>query len=439
MKKDVNVLFVNMPIRESAPPNCLPLGPALMAANLEAHGIECRIMDLNLYRPQLTVPQIEEKIAELPFYDVVAFSGLITTYRWQKPIAKLFRQYMPKTYLVSGGGLATDLKELLMDWVPELDAIGTGEGDEEIMRIVADAREGLGGTHPRKIYSAGVIKGLDELPFPAWHLVDMETYLKTPVWGTAANNSSATPFTMHRSANTVSSRGCPYTCSFCDRSMTGGRIYRWRSAENVAEEVHQLIDRYNIDFMGFVDDNFMVNKKRIKAMHPMLKDLGIPWGCHGRLDNADPESLELMADAGCVYIGYGAESADDATLKTMSKNISVETMHQAIRDTKRVGIHPNCTWIAGYPGEKRDNLRNTAQFILEHDLGNRNMFMATAYPGTELFHMVKPSIYQHFPDFETYVHELDDATKFLVNFSAMDDHEFNEVRELITAGALDRI
>ena len=439
MKKDVRVLFVNMPIRATAPPNNLPLGPALMAANLETKGIETQILDLNLHRPQLTLEQLDEVVASLGQWDVVAFSGLITTYKWQKPLAKMFRKHMPDTYLVSGGGLATDLKDMLMDWAPEIDAVCTGEGDDEIFNIVEDARLGLGGQRPRKSYGGTIVRGLDDLPFPAWHLVDMETYLASPVWGKAAQNSSVTPFEMHRSANTVSSRGCPFACTFCDRNMTGGRNYRFRSAENVAEEVRLLIEKYDIDFMGFVDDNFMVSKKRIKALHPIFKAMNIKWGCHGRLDEADPETLELMSDAGCVYIGYGAESADPGTLLAMRKKITPDQMHRAIRDTKAAGIHPNCTWIAGYPGETREQLRNTAQFIMEHDLGNRNMFMATAYPGTDMFHVVKDKVLGNYDTFESYVHELDDATKFMVNFSAMDDSEFGEVRELIAAGHLDKV
>lgn len=438
MQPELTVLFINMPIRESAAPNNLPLGPALLAANLREKGIHSQILDLNVYRPHLTLEQIEDKIANLPKFSAVAFSGLITTYRWQKPIAKIVRNYMPDTYLVSGGGLSTDLKETLLDWIPELDAIALAEGDDDIIQIAMDARE-LGGKRPRKVYQSGVIRNLDDLPFPAWDLVDMETYLGNAIWGSNANNSSYTPFSMTRSANTVSSRGCPFACSFCDRSMTGGRNYRFRSAENVAEEVRLLKENYNIDFMGFVDDNFMVSKKRIKELHPIFKSMGIRWGCHGRLDEADEETLELMADAGCVYIGYGGESADNNTLKAMRKNISVETMAQAIENTKKAGIHPNCTWIAGYPGETRDRLRNTARFILNHDLGNRNMFMATAYPGTELYQMVKPKIDTQFPNFENYVWELDDATKFMINFSGMDDKEFDEVRELIDQGQLELI
>ena len=92
-------------------------------------------------------------------------------------------------------------------------------------------------------------------------LLLINDYINTPVWGLAANNSSATSFSMKRSLTTVSSRGCPYACSFCYRGSQGERLYGMRSPEHIAKQVRGYVDRYDLDFIGFPDDNFAVDKR----------------------------------------------------------------------------------------------------------------------------------------------------------------------------------
>jgi len=481
--RQVHLLFINMPLREHAVPNCMPLGPALMAARLQQHGATVGLLDLNKYRPWRTLDEVRALLTDYiethgeP--QTVALSGLITTLRWQADTARIVRELLPESYMISGGGLATDLPQLLLDWIPELDGTATGEGDDVIFKVALDGlkREKQG----RPIYRGERPRHLDQLPFPAWDLIDMELYLAHPIWGDAANNSSSTPFTMHRSMNTISSRGCPFACRYCDRTATGGRNYGVRSAENLAAEAAELVARYNIDFLGIVDDNAMVRRDRLEALIPALaplRDAGLRWGTHGRLDEAadlmpdgrqlSPRRLEWMAEAGCVYIGFGAESADPDVLHAMDKggricSPGMETvdgieypraMIEGIRNCVEVGIHPNCTWIMGYPGETLPQLQRTISFILMMEsrgivaTSNHNMFVATAYPGTEMFNdpVVQARIRSAFgDDYRHYVEELDDATKVIeqggaiLNYSAMDDRTFMIAREAIESGDLERV
>lgn len=492
--RGAKVLFVNMPLREHAVPNCIPLGPALMAARLREYDADVRIVDLNAFRPHRTPEQIrailEGDIARHGSPDVVGLSGLITTLRWQEITARLVRELAPDAYLVSGGGLATDLPERLLEWIPELDGVATGEGDDVVFKVALDglaARErGLrgSGARARRLHDpSGVYRGarprdLDALPLPAWDLVDLDVYLAHPIWGGAAHNSSATPFSMTRSMNTVSSRGCPFACTYCDRTATGGRTYGVRTAENLAAEAALLMDRYGIDFLGITDDNAMVVRDRLRDMVPAFRPLvarGLRWGTHGRMDEAgdvrpdgrieDPPRVKWMAEAGCVYIGFGAESAHPDVLTAMGKGGHIlaggmetykgdafpRTMIQALRHCKEYGIHPNCTWIMGYPGETLDRLQHTVRFIaMMEETGlvpgganNHNMFVATAYPGTEMFRhpVVRRKIHEAFgDDFRRYVLELDDATKVvenngvIMNYSAMDDATFRQARACVEEG-----
>src|SRR3989344_472798 len=363
--RGMRVMFINMPLRESAKPNTPPQGPGLMAARLRSEfGAEPSIVDLNAYRIKdedaaarnlphgrhLTLREARELIEKhISFHgepDVVAFSGMITTLRWQKVIATLMREILPDVFLVSGGGLATEIKKALFTSIPELDTISHSEGDDVIVLITNDVKSTRhlpaarrnasfspsGGyvveTDGRRkfVYEGNRPARLDGLPFAAWDLLErdalgnpvLEWYIETPVWGMEANNSSATPFTMRRSLTTVSSRGCPYACAFCYRGAQGERFYGMRSPEDLAKEVSWLKERYDIDFVGFPDDNFGVSVDRISLLPKTLGPLKVRWGTHTRLDEAD-ERLKDMAEAGCIYIGFGAGSARPPVLTAMNK------------------------------------------------------------------------------------------------------------------------
>ena len=541
--KGMRVVFVNMPLRETAKPNTPPEGPGLLAARLRMYGASPTIVDLNAYRfkdeaaagmPNGRHITLQEATHLLGAHfskhghpDVIAFSGMITTLRWQENIAKICRSLAPDAFLVSGGGLATEIRAGLFGWIPELDAVAHSEGDDTMLLCVRDVKlmkergvkqallssklspyaMGMSPNgRPRFFYEGDRPEDLDILPFAAWDLLEedvlgnpvLEWYIETPVWGIAANNSSATPFTMERSLTAVSSRGCPYACAFCFRGAQGERNYGVRSAKKLAEEVRQNVDRYKIDFMGHPDDNFAVQPKRIEDLLAEYKDLNIRWGTHTRLDETDKNRAENMAKAGCVYIGFGAESASEATLTRMNKAgfilrrgltpmringseyLFPETMLRGIKDCRRVGIHSNCTWIMGYPGETLADLKTSAAFILWQrelyteglmpgtpdyltalDSVNARMFTATAYPGTAMFKdpAAKGILTKTFgltfgPDGEPvcdealrqYVLELDDATKVMHNehgeplyFGAMSTDQFLEARMHADNGEIEKI
>jgi len=540
----LKITFINMPLREAALPNVPPEGPGILAAIARKYGADSHIVDLNGYRIKdqlakerglpggrhMTYAEAEAMIVQhlknVGDQDVIAFSGKITTLRWQEEMAKVVKKHQPDCFLVTGNGLATEIKTGLFTWIPELDAIGRSEGDDIILLIMNDAKVikdmglsraiksgklspyhigELNGKH-RFCYEGNRPRRLDDIPYAAWDLLEsdpyghnlLEDYINVPVWGLAANNSSATPFTMKRSLTTVSSRGCPYACSFCYRGAQGERNYGMRTCEHIAKQVRGYVDKYALDFIGFPDDNFAVDKRRIKNMVPVFKEYGLDhvrWGTHTRMDEADARIFD-MAASGCVYIGFGAESASEHTLTLMKKGGFIlrngmtqkkingavydfpTTMVTAIENCKSSGVHGNCTWIMAYPGEALEHLKTSVAFILwqqsfwtkEETPGteeynmlksgvNKKMFTATAYPGTEMWRSVRPKLAEHFDisfddagepvcddSFHNYVLELDDATKVLndkdgnpVNFGDMPLDTFLQAREHIDSGQIEKI
>jgi len=542
--KGIKITFINMPLREEAVPNVPPEGPGILSAIVRRHGGEPYIIDLNGYRIKdklakkrgltngrhLTNKETENMISthlnNVGEQDIFAFSGKITTLRWQEEIAKIVKRLQPDCFLVTGNGLATEIKRGLFNWIPELDAIARSEGDSVIFDICKDGKrirdlgmqkalksnklssayigELLG--KPRFVYEGNRPPNLDDIPYAAIDLLEsdpygynvLEDYINTPVWGIAANNSSATPFTMKRSLTSVSSRGCPYACAFCYRGSQGERNYGMRSAEHIAIQIKDYVDKYNLDFIGFPDDNFAVDKRRIDKMVPVFKEFGIDhirWGTHTRMDEADERAYK-MAESGCVYIGFGAESADEYTLTKMQKGGFIlknglvptkvngntynfpKTMMNAVKTSADAGIHANCTWIMAYPGEQLKHLKTSVAFILwqqnfwtkGHEQGtptferlrdgvNKKMFTATAYPGTEMWKVVRKDLKRHFDieydslgdpicddNFHKYVLELDDATKILndkdgepVNFGGMPMDKFLQAREHIDNDEIEKI
>ena len=438
-----DILLINMPIRLHARPNVVPTGVGILAAMAEKLGHRCFVLDLNSLRPEATGEQIEKFLrGYVSGFDCVGLSGMITTLRRQILVAGLVRQVFPETCLISGGGLASDLGDDLFAWIPELDVVVKGEGEPHLAYLLENHRLLR---RSKKVLGPEVVHDLDDVPSVAWDKFDLNVYLKNPIWGQEAGNSSWTSFSMERSVNLISSRGCPYSCHFCDREATGGRRYRLCSSQRLIEDVDQVMERFSVDFIGFVDDNFISDRKRLLELLPLLKTRNIHWGCHGRLNEIDRDLAVSLRKSGCLYIGFGGESADSGILKRMNKKNSPEQMAAGIRACQQADIVPNCTWIMGYPGETRKSLRRTAAFILEHGLSQKNMFVATAYPGTEFFRQVRDKIISAYESLYEYVLDLDDASKILekngalLNYSDMPDQEFLECKRLVEEGRMDLI
>ena len=527
-------MFINMPLREDSPPNCAPLGPALLAARLLQYDADVSLVDLNAYRmPAPSKPAgrhltLEEAIGLIRRTvnrhgnpHLIGLGGMITTLKYQRDITKTLRREFPDAMLVSGGGLATEFRDGLFRWIPELDAIVHSEADDVILNIGRDALirkaviKDFGsfnvpvGKRSKLVYAGGRPADLDALPLPAWDLLQedvdgfpvLETYIKNEIWGLAANNSTSAPFSMKRSLNTVSSRGCPHACAFCFRGSQGERKYGVRSAQDLADEFWHLHNRYDLDFIGVLDDNCLVRAQRIEDMIPTVgaicRATGMKWGTHGRLDEAAdlrPNGMDggvsarrlrvnALREAGCAYVGFGAESASERVLAEMGKGGFIlsngtvrlpggfnvpKTMTVGYENTIRAGLHANCTWITGYPTEGLRELQHSIAFILwqrevvgSDSAVNKRFFTATAYPGTEMFRhpKVRARLARGFgitfqadgtpvcdDALERYVLQLDDATKVLVDdhgatvyYGEMSNSQFQHVRAMLDQGNLEEV
>lgn len=430
----MKILLINSPVRLSAKPNNIPYGLAVIASVLRNHGHQVTVYDINAYRHDKN--EIIKRLEAIS-WDVAGVSGLITTYGFQAWLIPQLKRINPGATVISGGGLATSSHSLLFDSC-DVDIAVIGEGEVTMVELVTALAKGSSletvdglafrqGEHIQVTPQRENIKNLDDLPFPAWDLLPMDIYLKNPIWGNVANNSSGfrEDIETTRSMNIISSRGCPFSCRYCYH-LFGRSSYRYRSAENIIEEMEALVNTYDVNFIGFVDDNMMASEIRLREFCRLLsgKPWKVFWGCHGRVTSAKPDILRMMADAGCVWIGYGIESGSQAMLDKMNKKATVATARTAIVETRKAGIYPNTTFIFGYPGESMETIQETVDFKKSLNI-QCGSFFATPYPGTALF----DQFWHRIPDVRRYIESLGDATDYCVNLTGFDDNTLFELKQ----------
>jgi len=409
--------LINTPIRLCGKPNSLPIGLGIIANVLRNKGHEIVFIDLNAKRDLLQ--DLNKVLDMLEETEMVGISGLITTYAFQKDLINEIKNRFPNKFVIAGGGLATSVPDLVFEKT-EVDALCIGEGEETISVLVEaiEANRSIENIEGLWVHSSDsiiknerreLIKEIDELPFPAYDLMDMEVYLNNCKWAIGEG----------RSVNVISSRGCPFACTYCYH-LFGRSNIRFRSAENIQQEIIYLKNNYQIDYVAFIDDNTTVNKKKLAQICDVMKKENVKWGCHGRVDSASLEIFELMKASGCTNIGMGIESGSSKILKNINKGVTKEQAANALEWQVQVGFTGN-SWIFGAPGENLRTIIETAIFCGRNKVLLYPMFTMTAYPGTPLFETaVKEGKIQ---DLEEHVLKLDgqDARRFITNFTDFPD------------------
>ena len=235
---------------------------------------------------------------------------------------------------------------------------------------------------------------LDTLPLPAYHLLPVHLY--RPSLG----NYRRLP-----AMGIISSRGAQGKCTFCFVGVNGRRI-RYRSPENVIQEIVYLRDHYGIREISFYDDNFTTSQKRVKQFCWLLQEnrIDITWTCASRVDTVNEPLLRLMQQSGCHQISYGIESGDEQILKNIRKNIDLRTAKETIRLTQKCGIDAKIYLMIGNPGETASTLQKTLDFALQSGAVGFILSIATPFPGTELYRWAREHNYlksDNWADYDT--------------------------------------
>lgn len=246
------------------------------------------------------------------------------------------------------------------------------------------------------------VEDLDQIPFPARHLLLMEKYYLTPSY----YQPVAKPH-----ANVLLSRGCDAHCVFCAVPNCFGNKYRRRSPENVISELKFLAENYNVVEFYFEDDNFFHDQDFATELCERMisENINARWACPAGLVGwgYNRKLLELMVKSGCYSITLNIESGNDRVLgEVIHSPQDKDTLHNLILDMKKIGINPKANFRVGFPGETKEEILDTYQFIRDFDFEDFNTYTALPFPGTPLWERCqKENLFARPIKFEDYVTE----------------------------------
>jgi radical SAM superfamily enzyme YgiQ (UPF0313 family) len=361
-----------------------PHGLMMLAAVLEREGFDCDLVDLYAH-PRRLEDLVPDLLARRP--DAVGISTTTSSFLGGAAIAAALKERRPDLPVVFGGVHPTSIWARLLKEYPAIDAIVVGEGEETFLELAwagfkpSSALRGLAyrdaAGHPVFSGPRPLIRDLDALPYPAYH--KLEGFPKA--YPLPLFNYPKSPSTTF-----VTSRGCPFSCSYCDRSVFGS-TFRFHSAGHLLEHLRFLRMRYGIRHVNIYDDNFLLRKERVVEFCEGLigSKLGTTFNCIGRASVLDAPLLTLMKRAGCWMINLGVESGDEAVIGPHRARADLEGIREAVRLIHAAGIRAKGLFMLGIPGETESSAEATIRFAVENGFDDANLTKFTPFPGAPIY------------------------------------------------------
>jgi len=381
----VNVVLINPPLLKERYRHqpYLPIGLAYLSAVLEADGHQVTVIDCPA--SNIDHSKLKDELERLN-PDLVGITAMTPTIESALICAEKAKEARQESLVVLGGPHATFMDKELLSETSNIDIIVRGEG-EQTLREIAHALEGKVRMHKiegmtikrgGEIYRTPdrqLIEDLDLLPRPSYKHFPLDKYR---IFG-------------RKIMPIMTSRGCPFQCSFCITSRIFGKKVRLRSPNNVVDELEWLKTEYDAEAYSFYDDTFTFNMERAeKICDEMVKrKIGLPWDCQTRADRISRELLAKMKRAGCEVITIGVESASSRILNLIGKGTTPEQNRKAVEMIKKMGISVVVSVIIGYPDEELNDIKQTLDFVARLKPDDVYVCIATPYPGTRLYYMIK--------------------------------------------------
>lgn len=375
-KKIAMRLDPNIPNQESP-----HIGIAYLLAVAKQAGL--RVKYLDMLADCLTQDGLLDYIAQTKprLLGMTAFTVQIRT---AGAIAQVAKSRFPELPICVGGPHVSAIPKETLDEFPDIDFVVCGEGEYVLLKMVRALEQGEDISRIRGIASRDStdtswdpIENLDALPFPAWEEFDLSRY------------PGNAPHRTRLELPVVAARGCPYRCTFCCRAL-GGKT-RQRSVASVIAEIEHNIERFRCESICFLDETFTVNRRWTREFLDTMIAKGlnrkVTWTCSTGVRNVSAEILRQMREAGCYYIFFGIESADDNTLQRIKKVATVQQIRDAVRGAKQAGIVPVGAFIIGLPGDTEREVLKDIDLADELDLYSVTFPIAVPFPGTELHAM----------------------------------------------------
>ena len=352
--------------------------------------------DVEIYdgRVKLTPVDKMRQIITAAKPDVVGITAFSMESREAHGVAQITKELFPHIPVVLGGPYASsDPKSAGDD--KNIDVIAFGEGELTFRNLLnayekSEPLQQIKGIQFRKNGTveytgpAEVLENPDEIPFPAWDMIDLEEYFRP----SASKRRLTNPIQMReRGVSVFSSRGCPFQCTYCHNIF--GKKLRKRSAENVIEELQWLKSDFNVGEIEFIDDVFNLDRERAKKIMDMMieqnLDLKFSYPNGLRADQMDEELVLKMKKAGCYRINYAVESGSERIQKKMKKRLNLPRAKEIIDFTADQGISVGGFFMLGFPDEIEEEMLMTIDYALKSKCHTASFFILTPFPGTKIY------------------------------------------------------
>ena len=413
IKPPTVVNFGSLSFNNSVP----PLGLAYISACAKAAGHTVHVIDapgedietyhelrhgeLSLYLHGLSLAAIVDRID--PEVQVIGITHMFI-HEWPliKQLVRMIRERHPAALIVAGGETPTAFWWRMLEESPELDCcvLGEGEGTFEdllssvdrggdLREVAAIAYRANDGMPTKSSATRARLRDIESLPRPDWEAFNVDAYL---------SNRYSSGVKRGRSLPMISSRGCPYQCTFCSSPAMWTTRYVTRRPEDVADEIEQYVARYGVQNIDFHDLTSMLTKKWIVSFCQIMEERGIDisWQLPGgtRSEALDAESLDALYRSGCRNLSYSPESGSEQLLADIKKKVKIPALLSSVRAAVARGIITNVNFILGLPGETWGDVWATYKIIVKLALAGVHSIAVMAfspYPGSALFDRIHAS------------------------------------------------
>lgn len=382
MKK---ILLIQLPTPQLfSDTDYFPLGLLYLHSYLVSHGAAVSFLDLSGRTDDV------ENWA-IPEADIYGITCTVVHDSLLRRLSFVLKERYPEALVIAGGAHAITLPSHLLR-TTAVDAVCTGEGERMLLSLAQGNSlpfiEGLvwkdRSGNPRCNASVPVIGDIDTLPLPSYRILDTNRYGCVISYGNMAL----------RGGTVITSRGCPFHCSFCASPAITRRKFRLNSVAYIMEMVDMLSGDLGYEGILFVDDILTINEDRLSLLCKEMKKRSLPWSALGRVDCMNEKVLTMMKDSGCVQLTVGIESASVGMLNKMRKGITPKQQADAMLLAHKVGLPVKACFIVGFPGETDATIAETEEFIRKYVValgfyGTLNTFVPL--PGSDVFK--NPSAY----------------------------------------------
>jgi anaerobic magnesium-protoporphyrin IX monomethyl ester cyclase len=363
-------------------PRSIPLGIATLAGCLMAKGKGVKIIDELVNPFEVNTNSVKSWAEGFEGPLIFGISCLTVNIKRCYAIAREIKRTFPDAWVVFGGIHPTALPEEPLS-TGVVDIVVRGEAESIIVDLYDVLKQqGYFENIPGISYIKGgkithnpcmkLINDLDEIPSIPYELFNSDKYYRGYI---------------------LSSRGCPHNCIICSQRLISGNRYRYNSFERVIEEIDFLVNQLNQKKIFFLDDDFLINKKRVRTLCGAIREReyapDVEFGCQARADSVTEEILNHLKESGFTSIGLGIESASEKLLKILDKRETVQQNIEAVKMIKKKGLGIAGCFIFGLPSETWKDRFDTYWLAKTLKLDNAKFNNAVPYPGTKLYDIAR--------------------------------------------------